>query len=155
MNRVGLNGATVSQNAFGPVDLYLLGLPSEFPDPAALASLMELVDAGVLRLLDLILVSRAETGETRIVEVETLADGFDFDATVLGAVGLVGLEDIAELSAAIPTGASALLVAVELVYQRELATRAADSGATLLGYERIPAPIVNALADSLLMNSED
>ncbi|GAA3141181.1 hypothetical protein GCM10020255_017810 [Rhodococcus baikonurensis] len=63
-------------------------------------------------------------------------------------------DDITELAAAIPAGASALLVALELVYQRELAARTAESGAVLLGYERIPAPVVNALMDTIIPKLE-
>ncbi|WP_407815812.1 DUF6325 family protein [Staphylococcus aureus] len=47
-----------------------------------------------------------------------------------------------------------MLVALELVYQRELAARTAASGAVLLGYERIPAPVVNALMDTIIPKLE-
>lgn len=146
---------SIATEQFGPVDLYVLGIPSEAPDSAALEALLDLVGAGVLRLLDLIVVSKTEDGETAIVEIEALPAGFDFDEMVLGAVGLVGEDDITDLAVAIPAGTSALVVAVELVYQRELAARTAESGATLLAYERIPAPVVNALVDSLISNLED
>jgi hypothetical protein len=134
---------------FGPVDLYLLGLPNERPDPAALAALTELTGSGLLRLLDLLHVSRSETGETTITEAAEIPGGFEIDVAELGAVGLVGNEDADSLAAVIPAGTSALLVAVELVYQRDLAERTAASGAELLAYERIPAPVVNTLLESL------
>lgn len=133
----------------GPVDLYLLGLPGEQPDPAALAAVTELTERGLLRLLDLLLVSRSAAGTTTIVEVAEFPGGFEMDAAGLGATGLIGHEDVESLAALIPEGRAALLVAVELVYQRELAEKTAASGAKLLAYERIPAPVVNALLDSL------
>lgn len=146
----------MSDARFGPVELYVVGLPSGLPDPAALSALLELVDTGVLRLLDLVHVSRSDTGQHTVVELAGMPDQVDlgFDAAALGAVGLVSEDDIAELAAAIPAGSAALIIAVELAYQRTLATRTAQSGATLLAYERIPAPVVNALVDSLAPEPE-
>lgn len=138
----------------GPVDLYVLGLPSEYPDAGALAALTDLVDAGLLGLLDLLLVSRSSTGVTTVIEAAEVPGGFEIDIETLGATGLIGHEDVEELSASIPEGTSALLVAVELIYQRELAARTAESGAYLLAYERVPAPVVNALLDSIAPNQE-
>ncbi len=134
---------------FGPVDLYLLALPAEQPDPAAIAALSDLTQGGLLRLLDLLLVSRSVSGETTIIEAAEIPGGFEIDVVQLGATGLIGHEDVDSLAELIPAGGAALLVAVELVYQRDLAERTAASGAELLAYERIPAPVVNAMLDSL------
>lgn len=134
---------------FGPVDLYLLGLPEGNLDRAALSALIDLADTGLVRLLDLVLITKTDDGELTSVEIEELPDGVEIDVASLGATGLVGQDDISDLAMAIPPGSAAVLVAIELVYQRELAARAAESGASLLGYERIPAPIVNALIDTL------
>jgi hypothetical protein len=150
-----VSGTDASGSRFGPVDLYLLGLPEGVLDRAALSALIDLADTGLVRLLDLILVTKAGDGELTLVEVEELPDGFEIDIASLGASGLLGHDDISELATAIPPGTAAVLVAIELVYQRKLAARAADSGAVLLGYERIPAPIVNALIDTITPRLED
>lgn len=142
-------------SGFGPVDLYLLGLPESRLDRAALSALIELADTGLVRLLDLIFIAKDDDGELTLVEVEELPEGVEIDIASLGATGLVGHDDISELAAAIPAGTSAVLVAIELAYQRELAARVADSGAVLLGYERIPAPIINALIDTITPKLED
>jgi hypothetical protein len=139
---------------FGPVDLYVIGLPAAQPDPAAMAALMALVGTGQLRLLDLILVSKAGDGGITITERHELPADGEIHASALGATGIVGEDDVRELASMIPLGAAALVVAVELVYQRELAARAAESGAVLLGHERIPAPVVNALIGSMTTMSE-
>lgn len=123
-------------------------------DPVALSALVDLADTGLVRLLDLIVISKSEDGELTLVELEELPSGFEIDVEILGASGLLGHEDITGLAAAIPSGAAAMLVAIELVYQRELAARTAESGAVLLGYERIPAPVVNALMDTIIPKLE-
>lgn len=55
-------------------------------------------------------------------------------------------EDLAEL---VPPGTSAVLVALELTYARELAQNLAAGGGFVLKSERIPAPVVNAVLDVL------
>jgi hypothetical protein len=149
-----MSGSASGGSRFGPVDLYLLGLPKEKPDPSALAALTDLTQSGLVRLLDLLLVSRSETGETTIVEAAEIPDGFEIDVAMLGASGLISHDDADSLAAVIPAGTAALLVAVELVYQRDLAAKTAASGAELLAYERIPAPIVNALFDAVVSKPE-
>ncbi|QYM76847.1 DUF6325 family protein [Leucobacter luti] len=140
----------------GPVDLYVIGLPSARPDPAALTALLELVDSGLLRLLDLVLVTTDDHGQHTITELAAVPDqaAFGIDARALKAPGLIGEDDVVELATVVPAGSAALIVAVELAYQRRLAARTVESGATLLGYERIPAPVVNALIDSLALDPE-
>lgn len=145
-----MSAGTSSNSRFGPVDVYLLGLPSELPDASALAALTDITNSGLLRLLDLLLISKSETGDLTIVEAAEFPGGFEIDVTSLGATGLIGHEDIEDLAEGVPQGGAALLVAVELVYQRELAAKTAESGAELLAYERIPAPVVNALINSLV-----
>jgi hypothetical protein len=147
-------GSAVGNHRFGPVDLYLLGLPGEQPDPAALTALTDLAATGVIRLLDLLLVSRSGAGETTIIEAAQIPGGFEIDVETLGATGLIGHEDIDGIAAVIPEGTAALLVAVELVYQRDLAAKTAASGAELIAYERIPAPVVNALLDAFAPGQE-
>ncbi|MFC9517594.1 DUF6325 family protein [Nocardiaceae bacterium NPDC056970] len=149
-----MSGGDVSAARFGPVDFYLLGLPEGDLDPVALSALIDLADTGLVRLLDLIVISKSEDGELTLVEFEELPSGFEINVEILGASGLLGHDDITELAAAIPAGSAALLVALELVYQRELAARTAESGAVLLGYERIPAPVVNALMDMIVPKLE-
>jgi hypothetical protein len=149
-----MSGSGPRDSRFGPVDLYLLGLPKEKPDPAALAALTDLTESGLIRLLDLLLVSRSETGETTIIEAAEVPGAFEIDLAMLGATGLIGHDDADSLAAVIPAGRSALLVAVELVYQRYLAANTAASGAELLAYERIPAPVVNALLDAAVSETD-
>lgn len=147
-----MSDTSASGFRLGPIDLYLLGLPEDGLRPATLSALLDLASTGLVRLLDLTVVSRSQDGALTLVEAEDLQD--DLDIASIGATGLIGHDDIAELGAAIPAGTSALLVAIELVYQRELAARVAETGAVLLGYERISAPIVNALIDTFVPGSE-
>ncbi|WP_100810897.1 MULTISPECIES: DUF6325 family protein [unclassified Microbacterium] len=135
--------------AYGPVELYLVGLEDERPAPGVVDALAEVLDAGLVRLLDLVLMSRDDDGNLTVVEIEEETDDYGFGGVELAAVGIVGDEDIAELSELVEPGTSAVLVALELAWARRLSEKLAASGGQLLSVERIPAPVVNALIESI------
>lgn len=132
---------------YGPVELFLLGLEGDRPDPRLIGELAELVDDGILRVLDFVVISKSESGDVSIVEIAD--DDDDYAALDLVLSGITGEEDIAELAALVPEGGSAAVVALELVYARRLASSLAASGGVVLSSERIPAPVVNALVDAI------
>ncbi|MBN9169782.1 MAG: hypothetical protein J0J11_07675 [Microbacterium sp.] len=134
---------------YGPVEFYLVGLEGDRPEPGVVAALVNLLDTGMVRLLDFVILSKDDDGEVTVTEVEDEDDRYGLGETELSASGIVGDEDVAELAELIPPGASAALVAFELVYQRDLASRLAASGAVVLASDRVPAPVVNALMDAL------
>lgn len=133
---------------YGPVELYLVGFEGERPDPGVTAALVDLVGSGLVRLLDFVLVSKSDDGAIDIVEVENETDLYGLGDIELAELGIASEEDIAELAELVPPGGSAVVVALEMTYARELASRVAASGAVVLSAERIPAPIVNAVLDA-------
>lgn len=135
---------------YGPVELYLVGFEGEAPDPGVISALSDLVEAGTVRVLDFLIVSKSDEGDVTIAEIED--EEFALD---LHEVGIAGDEDIEELAELVPAGGSAALVALELVYARALAEKVAASGAVLLSAERIPAPVVNAIIDLAEEPDED
>ncbi|CAM3531726.1 DUF6325 domain-containing protein [Occultella aeris] len=139
----------MTQFTYGPVELYLVGFEGDRPSPGVVSALTELIDNGSVRLLDFVIVSRSESGEITVAEVEDQIDDYGLGDSGLSATGLVAEEDIAEFAELIPPGASAALVALELSWARTLADRLDASGGVVLRTERIPAPIVNAITDAL------
>ncbi|PZU41326.1 MAG: hypothetical protein DI573_01210 [Microbacterium sp.] len=133
---------------YGPVELYLVGFDGDRPEPGVVDALQSLVGSGLIRLLDLVILSREEDGSVEVIEIEDDDDGFGFGDIELAETGIAGDEDIEELAELLEPGTSAALVAFELVYARQLAGALADSGAVVLSAERIPAPVVNAIMDA-------
>lgn len=129
---------------YGPVEIYFVEFEGDGLDRGVLQSIKKLTDSSVVRLLDLVVATRAADGSVDIVEV---AD--DEAATALGldlaVQGLLGEEDIAEASAQIEPGFGVALVALELVWAAELAQNLAAARGTVIGSERIPAAVVNQL----------
>ncbi|MFE1646540.1 DUF6325 family protein [Microbacterium sp. P01] len=133
---------------YGPVELHLVGFEGDRPDPGVIASIVELIESGLVRLLDMIIVSKGEDGDVTAVEIDDDADRFGFGDLELAELGIAGDDDIDELADLIPPGASAAIMAYELVFAKRLAESLAASGGVVLRSERIPAPIVNALVQA-------
>ncbi len=131
---------------YGPVDFYLVGLAGDRPEPGTIAALRSLLDTGLVRLLDLLVISRADDGSVTTTELEADSEAIGLGA--LAAAGIAGEEDIDDFAALVEPGTSAALAVIEAVYQRELASSVAASGGRLLAHERVAAPIVNALMDA-------
>ncbi|KUG51634.1 hypothetical protein AVL62_10015 [Serinicoccus chungangensis] len=138
----------MSPFTYGPVELHLVGFGTGDPDPQAVGALRELVDSSLLRLLDLVVVSRSESGELTTQEPGEGPQDWGLGDLEPAETGLTGDEDIEELAASLEPGTSGLVVAFELVYARTLAQRLAAAGGSVLRTERIPAPVVNELLDA-------
>ncbi len=139
---------------YGPVELYLVGFEGDRPDPGVIRALADLVASGLLRLLDFVVVSKSETGDVDIVEIENASALYGLDDLELAELGIAGEEDILELAELVPEGGTALVVALELAFARTLAENLARAGAVVLSAERIPAPIVNAVIDAAQSEGE-
>ena len=135
-----------SEFRYGPVDFYLVGLAGERPEPETIAALKSLIDTGLVNLLDLVVISRDADGAVTTIELEDDAESIGLGP--LGAAGIAGDEDIEEFADLVEAGSSAVLAVIEVAYQRELAATVAAAGGTLLAYERVAAPVVNALMDA-------
>ena len=128
---------------FGPVEFVLAGFIGEEPDPVVIEAIAQLVDAGTVRLIDLLHVSRDLDGVVRWVEVDDA--GIELGSIELVASGLVAHDDVEALADGLTPGSSALLLAVELLWAKHLASALAGAGGRVIDSVRIPAPIVNAV----------
>ncbi|MGS0560729.1 DUF6325 family protein [Microbacterium aurugineum] len=134
---------------FGPAEFYLVGFEGERPDPATFRALNDLVDSGVVRLLDFVVLSKSASGEVEIVELDADDGDLGLDDFQPIAAGLAGEEDVEALAAALEPGQSAAVVVLELAFARALAQSLAAAGGQVLRSERVPAPVVNAMMDIL------
>jgi hypothetical protein len=135
---------------YGPVDLIAASFEGDLPDPSVLAVLGELVDAGQLRVLDLLVVRRDEDGELSFDDLDLTAPPFAGSASIeLVAPGLVAAEDAAALVDDLAPGSAATVVALELTWATRLASQLAAVGGVTLETVRIPAPVVNAVLEAV------
>lgn len=128
----------------GPVELMVVSLAPGGPSTELLDALAAQLESGTVRVLDFVVVNKDDTGDIEIVEVELDAlGGLVLDFAV---PGLTGEEDIVLLAEALTPGGSAAIIALELVWARELGARLAAEGSEVIAVERIPAPVVNEIA---------
>ncbi len=136
----------MATSTFGPVEIVAVAFPSDRIPAGVQASVLEMLAEGTVTLLDLAVVRRSDAGDVEVVEVTDLGD----DVELTGA-GLAGEEDLDAVAAGLAPGTSALVLVVEHTWARGViaATSAAD-GVVLLS-ERIPAEVVNEVADLALV----
>ncbi|MFD4991089.1 DUF6325 family protein [Cellulosimicrobium cellulans] len=141
----------MATSTFGPVEIVAIAFPTERIPHGVQASVLEVLAEGTVTLLDLAVVRRSEDGDVEVVEVTDLGDELEITDVELTGAGLAGEEDLDEVAAGLAPGTSALVLVVEHTWARGViaATSAAD-GVVLLS-ERIPAEVVNEVADLALV----
>ena len=131
----------------GPVDVYIIGFPGNKFNGRVAPALLELVENGTIRILDLLFVSKDSEGVTTVIQAEDLDEegaGFlEIDVTQPGALNE---EDAEEVSDDLPANSSALLVAFENVWARKLVDALQDADAVVIDSIRIPVDVVQAAA---------
>lgn len=128
----------------GPVELMVVSLAPGGPSPELLAALAAQADAQTVRVLDFVVVHKTEAGDVEVTELEL--DALGGAALELAVPGLTGDEDIALLAETLVAGETSAIVALELVWARELGARLAAEGSEVIAAERIPASVVNEIA---------
>ena len=131
----------------GPVDVYIIGFPGNKFNGRVAPAILELVENGTIRIVDLLFVSKDAEGVTTVIQAEDLDEegaGFlEIDVTQPGALNE---EDAEEVSDDLPANSSALLVAFENVWARKLVDALQDADAVVIDSIRIPVDVVQAAA---------
>lgn len=133
----------------GPIDYIVVEFPSDGMTGEAFPLLVDLVDRGLVRILDLVVVRKDDDGR---VTVLTLDEAQDADAglkTFEGASsGLLDDEDIAEAASAVEAGRAAAVLVYENLWAVPFATALRKGGAQLVASGRIPVQAIVAALDA-------
>jgi hypothetical protein len=136
----------------GPIDYLVVEWPGKKqPTGEALPLLVDLVDRGLIRVLDLAFVRKEMDGTVVGVELKDLdLDGNPELAAFEGASsGLLGEDDFAEAAPVLEPGCSAALLIYENTWAAPFATALRRSGAQLVANGRIPVNAIIAALDEL------
>jgi hypothetical protein len=147
--RSSLSGTDVE---LGPIDYLVVEWPAEKqPTGEALPLLVDLVERGLIRVLDLAFVRKEMDGTVVGLDLEDLdLDGNPELAVFEGASsGLLGEDDLAEAGPALEPGCSAALLIYENTWAAPFATALRLSGAQLVANGRIPVNALIAALDEL------
>ncbi|WP_230396101.1 DUF6325 family protein [Streptomyces blattellae] len=134
----------------GPIDYLVVEYPGSRPTGEALPYLVDLVDQGLIRILDLVFVRKDDDGSVTAVDIADLNRDADTDLTAFeGATsGLLGQDDIEEAGKAIGPGSAAAILMYENRWAAPFARALRRGGARLVAAGRIPVQEVIAALDS-------
>jgi len=132
----------------GPVDYLVVEFPpgtSHFNGEMA-AELAKLVDAGTIRVLDLIVLVKDEDGNIDGIEIEDLDPVDELRVAETQLSEILAADDVAHLAAAMEPGTTAGVLVWENTWAAPFASAARRSGGQLIANGRIP---IQALIASL------
>ncbi|MEU2832500.1 DUF6325 family protein [Streptomyces lavendulae] len=130
----------------GPVDYLVVEFPpstSHFTGEMA-TELDKLVTSGIIRVLDLVILTKGADGELDVLEVDDLEDAGELRAAEAKLAGLLAEEDVVNLAAAMEPGTTAGVLAWENVWAGPFAAAARRSGGQLIANGRIPIQAILA-----------
>ena len=108
----------------------------------AVALLLDLVDRGIIRILDLVFVTREADGSVAAMEIADFDGDGELDLAVFegASSGLLGPDDLEEASSAIEPGSSAGILVYENVWAAPFAVEAGSRGDTWADAPLTPFP---------------
>ena len=135
----------------GPIDYVVLEWPGAFPDTSEVQPLLlDLVDRGIIRILDIGFVAKDENGEVTGLDVGDLKQVATAFAEFEGASsGLLGFDDLEEAAAALEPGTSAAVLVWENRWAGPVAAALRRSGGQLAASGRLPVQAILAALDAV------
>ncbi|MFJ8209317.1 DUF6325 family protein [Streptomyces sp. NPDC096033] len=130
----------------GPIDYLVVEFPGNRMTGEGFPLLIDLVDRGLIRILDLVFIRKDQDGSVAALEIADLdADG-ELDLAVFegASSGLLGQDDLEEAANAIEPGSSAGLLVYENVWAAPLAAALRRGGGQLVASGRIPVQAILA-----------
>lgn len=122
----------------GPIDYVLIEWSDREPTGEAVPIVLDLVDRGIIRVLDFALFAKDDDGNVAAIDFGELPERASELAEFRGASsGILGEDDIAEAAAAISPGALAALLVYENSWAGPFAAAVRRSGGQLVASDRI------------------
>ena len=133
----------------GPVDYILVEWKGRLPNGEAAPHLIDLVDRGLIRILDLAFIVKAADGSVSGVEIADIG-GDVVEMSVFEGVssGLISDEDIEEAGEALEPDTAAALLVYENAWAAPFATAVRRSGGELVASGRIPVQAILGALDA-------
>lgn len=140
----------MSEQSSGPVDYLVVELPAARLDGDGLAHLLDLVEHGIIQILDLVVAIVDPDGFT-VVELKDLDGDGVLDLAIFDGArsGLLDEEDIAQGASLVAPGNAVGLLLYEHSWARPFVTAMRAAGADVIASGRIPASAVEDALDAL------
>jgi Family of unknown function (DUF6325) len=134
----------------GPIDYLVVEFPGSRMTGKGLPMLVDLVDRGIIRILDLVFVKKELDGSVKGVAVADLDHDGTLDLAVFegASSGLLDQEDVDEAGGVLQPGSSAGLLVYENRWAAPFARELRRGGGQLVASGRIPVQAVLAALDA-------
>ena len=135
----------------GPIDYLALEFPGARLSGEGLAALVDLVDRGIIRILDFRFVLHQEDGSYSALAITDLDGDGTLDLGIFQGVesGLLDDDDLAQAAALIAPGSAAGLLVFENTWAGPFVSAMRRAGADVVASGRIPVDDVVAILDGL------
>jgi hypothetical protein len=127
---------------FGPVDIVVIAYPADAPMTGeAVPIMLDLVERGIIRVLDVLFVMENEDGtfsgfEATDIGADRIGDLKVFEGA---SSGLLGQDDVTTAAEALDPGSAAVMIVYENRWAAPFAAAVRRNGGVVIDNQRIPA----------------
>jgi hypothetical protein len=139
------------EQVMGPISYLIVEFPQNKMNGEGLAALVDLVDRGLVNVLDLTFIARDEDGTVAVIEVADLDGDGELDLAIFegASSGLMDPEDIAEAGSILAPGAAAAVLVFENAWAKPFVSTLRRNGANLIAAGYIPQDDLIAVLDAV------
>lgn len=143
--------SVTDEDVHGPIDFVLIEFSGDKFTGEGAAALLDLVESGIVRIYDILVIRKDADGTFSGFEIE------DLDVDSVGAFfafegarsGLLGDEDVEEAAGAMEPGTVAALIVYENLWAIPFVAATLRAGGQMIASQRIPALDVMAALDAI------
>jgi Family of unknown function (DUF6325) len=146
----------VSLDSLGPIDYLVVEFPAgstNFTGEMA-EELLRLVDAGTIRVIDILILVKGEDGVVDAMELSDLDDLGELQVLEAELAELLAEDDVEMLAAAMEPGSTAGVLIWENLWAAPFGAAARRSGGQLIANGRIPIQAIIASIEADAINEE-
>jgi hypothetical protein len=135
----------------GPIDYLVVEFPKGAkPTGEGFAHLVDLVDRGIIRILDLVFVQKGLDGSVGAILIADLDRDGDLDMAIFegASSGIIGDDDLNEVGGVLEPGTAGAILVYENVWAGPFAASLRRAGAQLVANGRIPVQALIAALDA-------
>jgi hypothetical protein len=138
------------EQTLGPISYLIVEFPGNRMTGEGFVALLDLVDRGLIRILDLKFVSKDSDGSVRAVELMDLDHDGTFDVALLegAASGMIDESDVADAAAVLEAGSSAGVLIFENRWALPFVQALRRGGAELVAAGYVPQDALVASLDA-------
>ena len=130
--------------ALGPIDFLALEFPGNKFKGEIIPNLLELVEAGTIRIIDLVVIAKDQDGSVFVRELNELDPDTIriFDPLKIEVTSMITRNDVDGIAAELANNSTAGLLLFENLWALKTKQAMLDAGARVVMFERIPHEVV-------------